>query len=562
MGSKTSCMWRLMSVVSVAGAVAAVHADPYDPPPSYYAGATGTGATLKAQLTAAMSAGHIQRSYGDFRYSAAIHDADPNVPGKVLLCYNRASVNAGWDNGITWNREHVWPQSLQPGDASNSSKGNLGDPHALRPCNPSINSSRGNKPFAYASTFGLFGSQGSYYFPGDEDKGDFARCLFYSDTRWSSLGIALVNTFPGGNQMGNLDSLIAWNYLDPPDDFERGRNHRIYSSALNPQYYTNNRNAYIDNPWFIWSIYVDQANDSTLFVSGTSQPDGSSTITVPFPDLLVGDTLSGTMPVTLFKVGTAGTYFSVTPGPGATSSITGPYNAFPMTDAGDDARAIDVGFDAPDTSTSGLLSADVTIDNLDITTGGGTGHGGNDGDDVITLTVNVLDHANASFHPVNDEDFIAIDLGTITQGSGDAMVAFDLYNLEANPGFTAALDVDPDTANGDTATLITTMSTVDALTGSQTFIAALDDAAVGSFGAMYTFRTFDDRGFPTALEGPGMTILLTGSVIPVECVGDYNGDLVVDFDDLNVVLLNFGTGYDFDDLNLVLSNWMDDCSAP
>ncbi|MCA9310980.1 MAG: hypothetical protein KDA21_07230, partial [Phycisphaerales bacterium] len=149
MGSKTSCMWRLMSVVSVAGAVAAVHADPYDPPPSYYAGATGTGATLKAQLTAAMSAGHIQRSYGDFRYSAAIHDADPNVPGKVLLCYNRASVNAGWDNGITWNREHVWPQSLQPGDASNSSKGNLGDPHALRPCNPSINSSRGNKPFAY-----------------------------------------------------------------------------------------------------------------------------------------------------------------------------------------------------------------------------------------------------------------------------------------------------------------------------------------------------------------------------------------------------------------------------
>ena len=55
------------------------------------------------------------------------------------------------------------------------------------------------------------------------------------------------------------------------------------------------------------------------------------------------------------------------------------------------------------------------------------------------------------------------------------MVAFDLYNLEANPGFTAALDVDPDTANGDTATLITTMSTVDALTGSQTFIAALDD---------------------------------------------------------------------------------------
>lgn len=547
----------LASLILAAGAAIA---DPYDPPPGYYAGATGTGATLKSQLTTAMTTGHIQRRYGDFRYSAVIHDADPSQPGNILLAYNRASVSANWDSGATWNREHVWPQSLQPGSASNSSTGNLGDPHALRPCNPSINSSRGNKPFGFESTTGSYGSQGSYYFPGDSDKGDIARCLFYSDTRWSSTGIALVNSFPSGNQMGGLDSLVAWNYLDAPDDFERRRNHTISSQADNPQYYTNNRNAYIDNPWMVWSVYVDQANDSQLYVGGSAASDGSSFDSYPFAPVLVGDAVSGTVNVTINRIGFDGTYFEVVPGAGATSTITGPFNAFPLNATGTDSRTIDVGFDNPDTSASGTVMADVLIDNLDVTLSGGAGRGGNDADDIITLVVDVLDHANASFDGGTDEDLLAIDLGTITQGSGDAMVMFALHNLEANPGYTVGLDVDPDGAAGDTAALTTSLSSVTALMGSQNFTATLDDSTVGSFGVAYYFRTFDDRSFASSLEGAGLTLLLTGSVEPIECIGDYNDDQLVDFDDLNVVLLGFGTLYDFDDLNLVLSNWMDDCT--
>ena len=183
-------------VVFCAGSVTSALADAYDPPVSYYAGATGSGATLKSQLAAAMSAGHVQRTYGDFRTSAAFHDADPNVAGRVWLVYNRGSVPSVWDSGLTWNREHVWPESRQPGSVNNSSTGNLGDPHALRPCNPSINTSRGNSPFGFASTTGGYGSQGSFYFPGDFDKGDIARSLFYSDTRWSSLGLSLVTGSP------------------------------------------------------------------------------------------------------------------------------------------------------------------------------------------------------------------------------------------------------------------------------------------------------------------------------------------------------------------------------
>ena len=196
--------------------------DEFSPPASYYSGATGTGATLKSQLTSAMSAGHIQRAYGDFRNSASVSDRDPNNPSRIILVYNLASVNATWDSGSTWNREHVWPQSRQPGSASNSTRGNLGDPHALRPCNPSINSSRGNKPFGTSAASGNFGSLGTFYFPGDTDKGDVSRSLFYSATRYASTGLSLVNGVPVGTRwvICRLTSLGIFSMSRAPSNAE------------------------------------------------------------------------------------------------------------------------------------------------------------------------------------------------------------------------------------------------------------------------------------------------------------------------------------------------------
>jgi len=260
---------RTRGYVSAAGLLltacaAFAQTDPFAAPPSYYAGVSGTGSTLKASLLSAMSSGHVQRSYGDFRFSSVIHDADPNNPGNIILVYNLASVSGTWDSGSTWNREHVWPQSRQPGSASNSSKGNLGDPHALRPANPGVNSSRSNKPFGFAATTGGFGSLGAFYFPGDTDKGDISRSLFYSATRWSTQGLTLVDGMPSGNQMGGLADLMAWHYLDIPDEFERRRNHAIYDATLNPSFNSNNRNAYIDLPGAAWSVFVDQVNDTRV----------------------------------------------------------------------------------------------------------------------------------------------------------------------------------------------------------------------------------------------------------------------------------------------------------
>ena len=63
---------------------------------------------------------------------------------------------------------------------------------------PEHQHSRSNDPFGFDTTTGGYGSQGSYWYPGDADKGDIARMLFYSDTRWSSQGLSLTDGFPSG----------------------------------------------------------------------------------------------------------------------------------------------------------------------------------------------------------------------------------------------------------------------------------------------------------------------------------------------------------------------------
>ncbi|MEO0965522.1 MAG: endonuclease [Planctomycetota bacterium] len=400
-------------------------ADLWSAPASYYSGATGTGSTLQTQLQSAMSAGHSQASYGEMRFMAAVTDADLDNPGNILLAYNRASVSSTWDSGATWNREHVWPQSLQPGSASNGTTGNLGDPHALRPLNPSINSSRGNKPFG--GTYGVgndgsggFGSGGlvssSFYYPGDEDAGDVARALFYSDTRYN--GLTLVNGSPGSNQMGDLASLIAWNYADAPDEFERRRNHAIYSNSFTERdgststniYNTNNRNAFVDMPWVVHSIYVDQQNDTQVYVGSTPAADGSSVSVVSLGRVFLNQDPSGlgTTSVDVHKTGQDGTYFGVSSIGGATTSFEGNYNNFAT--GGAVTRSIDVGLDGVDTSTTGAKSGLITIDNLDITTQGGAGVGDNDADDLIVVTASVVSQRVVTAS--------AVDLGSSLVGSG------------------------------------------------------------------------------------------------------------------------------------------------
>ena len=515
----------LISVLMSAGVVlggARQAAAQFDPPAGYYDTATGTGATLKAQLETIMAGGHTQKTYGDFRFTSALYDTDPNNSNNILLVYNLASVSSAWDSGATWNREHVWPQSRQPGSANNSATGNLGDPFALRPANPGVNSDRGNKPFGSFNTAGGFGNLGTFYFPGDTDKGDIARSLFYSATRYQSTGLVLVNGLPSGNQMGDLQSLLRWNYTDTPGTFERRRNQAVFTQ-------TNNRNAYIDRPEFVWSVYGGGSNDSKLYVGGVSPGDGASALLVDLGGVLVGAVVPSALAVTLTKEGSDPTYYAVTPAGDATSSIGGAFNAFEFNPQ---ATSIDIGLSSS-TAAAGLKSGTVTIDNLDVD-GAGTGQGSNDGDDVITVNLSVLDQSEGSFDPGVDQNALLIDFGAIVDGGGILTTAFTIENLEDLPGFTAQMDLDGIVGSGQTAVLFTDLAPFTNLAAGSglSFMASFDTSTVGVFSAQYVLSV-SDEDLSGAVAGTDLVLTLAGEVLTVCDACDANCDGFQTIDDVS-----------------------------
>jgi len=206
----------------------------------YYEGADGlTGSELNDFLRTLTTTGFVGVSYGDSRYILNETDRDPNNSNNVILLYLGTSVSGAWDGGVTWNREHVWPQSLLGVEAANNVINAASDLHNLKPANPATNSSRGNKYFDNVTT-------PDSYAPRDAVKGDIARILFYMDIRYAEY--QLVNGDPSVNQMALLYRLLQWHVQDPVDSFEMNRNNVIFS-------YQNNRNPFIDHPEFVEKLY-------------------------------------------------------------------------------------------------------------------------------------------------------------------------------------------------------------------------------------------------------------------------------------------------------------------
>ncbi|MDD3477301.1 MAG: endonuclease [Candidatus Izemoplasmatales bacterium] len=208
---------------------------------TYYLSAQGmTGTVLFDELHDIINTGFAGVDYGTARTALAVTDRDPANTSKLILVYLGTSVSGTWDDGITWNREHVFPQSLLGEAAENSTVNMASDLQNLKPSDPVVNSSRGNKIFNDYTDADCFE-------PRDEVKGDIARILLYMMTMYSVLEV-IDDTTPGVHQMGYLSVLLAWNDLDPVDDFERHRNDVIQS-------YQHNRNPYIDYPEFVDLIW-------------------------------------------------------------------------------------------------------------------------------------------------------------------------------------------------------------------------------------------------------------------------------------------------------------------
>ncbi len=216
--------------------------------------------------------------------------AMPGNPSKVIdvyrnRAYNTISDRAGTGSGLTYNREHTWPNSL----GFPSQTGNLGfpnapytDTHMLWLSDTQWNSDRGNKPFAFCSSGcgervtesngGVGGGSGTY--PGNSNwvrtpdgnqgsfevwnhrKGEMARAIFYMAIRYEGgtdplsgqsepqLELTDIRGQIGSGStsyMGLLTDLLAWHVGDPPDAEERARNDTI-------QAFQGNRNPFVDHP--------------------------------------------------------------------------------------------------------------------------------------------------------------------------------------------------------------------------------------------------------------------------------------------------------------------------
>lgn len=185
-----------------------------------------SGSALKQALRTLITTTQTRAtSYDEIKTITAKTDADPEKPGNIILFYSRVSVSAKWDGGSTWNREHIWPRSKSwfQYDGAGS------DIHHLRPTNPSINSSRGNK--AYANT-----ASSTSYLPDDVVKGDIARIVFYLLTRYPE-----SDSYPISNVATSMKMLLEWNELDPVDNLEIVRNEECFK-------FQGNRNPFIDYP--------------------------------------------------------------------------------------------------------------------------------------------------------------------------------------------------------------------------------------------------------------------------------------------------------------------------
>lgn len=221
-----------------------------------------------------------KHTYGDAELMLKQADQNPLNSNQVWLMYveqgrGKYKFQTSSSNVGSWNREHIFPQSR--GGFSNATSSQAdgieiwettgpddiaaghSDGHHLRAEDGPENTSRSNRD--YGSDYnGPAGNQGSW-------KGDVARSLFYMAVRYPTL--SLVNGNPPDstpNQMGDLESLLVWNYLDPADDFEMNRNNVIYQ-------WQQNRNPFIDHPELADYIWGEHAGEPWYPQMSTNDPE-------------------------------------------------------------------------------------------------------------------------------------------------------------------------------------------------------------------------------------------------------------------------------------------------
>ena len=241
-----------------------------DPPANYYVLVNQPGAVLRTALHTTIKTSHVPFAYAATTDQLKLIDQDPVNASNVILIYARRSelktnfITTGMGT-VTWNREHLWPNSLGIDDALPA----YSDLFNLRPADVDVNATRGNLWFDESSISEsrvvpgspeapLTSSDSNSWEPPAIVKGDIARTCLYMDLRYdgdsgeSNLqltdNLSLING--SASYMGRLTTLLLWHLYDPVSPEERLRNDGVYAKQ-------GNRNPFIDNPNWAIQIYGD-----------------------------------------------------------------------------------------------------------------------------------------------------------------------------------------------------------------------------------------------------------------------------------------------------------------
>ena len=213
-------------------------------------------------------------SYDDSRYLYQYTDIQRNgeLTSAISSFYDGGFIGPVWD-GNTWNREHIWPQSL----------GGPDDIIMLRPLDSKINSSRNNTGFGEGSDFynPNKASNGAY-----DVRGDVARIALYVYVRYGESDLEIRTNLFGktgvyGPEFESCAILLKWMAEDPVDTWEMGRNDSVQSI-------TGTRNMLVDYPELAFMLFDAQIPAGYVTPSGEGYGDVDYTVTATSSNLDCG----------------------------------------------------------------------------------------------------------------------------------------------------------------------------------------------------------------------------------------------------------------------------------
>lgn len=281
-------------------------------PSGYYSRIDGQKkAELKSALKACINSGKKTLSYSNLFEYYERTDVMPGTQNQVFDYYNtQVFYYTGKGTAPSgMNKEHCCPQSW-----FKSTGGCYSDLFNVMPSESNANSSKSNYPVGvvnpnnvkYSNPHMKVGPSatkeytGSVFEPCDEFKGDFARIYLYVATcydqaAWGEKSSAIDEVCAFSKEAyptirpAFINLLLQWHRQDPVDEWEIGRNERVYKEQ-------NNRNPFIDYPQlaeYIWGDSTTYAFDlASAKINGYGEYIGGGGGNTP------PDTTGGTPPDT------------------------------------------------------------------------------------------------------------------------------------------------------------------------------------------------------------------------------------------------------------------------